>query len=389
MKETKTPVRTPLKRVLKFKDEWRIDNYRFISLLGKGSFSQVYKCRNIKDGKDYAVKIVNEQRIEQQKNNHKVEDPDEKIEQIDFISIELMWESICEEGKVLGSLKHPNIVTFYGINEKGFYVKKDGRIDMKACYSISEICPNGDLWEYVEYSGRFTEKYCRYLFKQIISALEYMHSKGIYHRDIKPHNMLLNENFEIKITDFGFATNKEGPLDTQLGTPEYEAPELIKEMAYDGAKIDVFAAGVSLFNIYTGKPPFAMADLKKKEEDPLYYMISTKNNNYWSTISEQYWAVKNPDALNLFSKEFKILMFGILAPDPDKRYTIEDIKNCSWWKGPVCEPEEMAKEFRKRLPGMKYAKKAKEVEKQREYEFKPFNYRKKRIAKKALKEESK
>jgi len=104
-------------------------------------------------------------------------------------------------------------------------VKRDGKIDMKACYSVSEICPNGDLWEYIEYSGRFQEKFCRFMFKQIISALEFMHSKGIFHRDIKPANMLLNEEFEIKINDFGFSTVKEGKLDTILGTPEYEAPE--------------------------------------------------------------------------------------------------------------------------------------------------------------------
>ena len=168
---------------------------------------------------------------------------------------------------------------------------------MKACYSVSEICPNGNLWEYIEYSGRFHEKYCRFMFKQIISALDAMHSKGIYHRDIKPENMLLNEEFEIKINDFGFAIKKEGILDSILGTPEYEAPELIMELCYDGAKVDIFAAGVSLFNLYTGKPAFNYAHPKKPKECYFYHLICKKSPEYWREISQTYWSVKNPDSL--------------------------------------------------------------------------------------------
>jgi hypothetical protein len=69
---TATPTRSGGKSPLKplYKDEWRVDNYKFIELLGKGSFSLVYRAKNIKDGRDYAVKIINEERLLQQKNNH-------------------------------------------------------------------------------------------------------------------------------------------------------------------------------------------------------------------------------------------------------------------------------------------------------------------------------
>lgn len=83
---------------------------------------------------------------------------------------------------------------FYGISEKGVYSKRDGKKQIATVYSVSEVCPNGDLWEYIEYGGKFKEKYCRYLFKQIIEALEYMHLAGFAHRDIKVyyHNVINN-----------------------------------------------------------------------------------------------------------------------------------------------------------------------------------------------------
>ena len=96
----------------------------------------------------------------------------------------------------------------------------------------------------------------------------------------------------------------------------------------------------------------------------------------------KYWSIKNPDEKGLFTKEFKSLIFGILEPMPDKRLTIEDIKRHQWMKGPCATSEEMEREFRKRHGPMKYAKKQQEVEKLREHEFKPFNYRKKKLAQK-------
>lgn len=194
--------------------------------------------------------------------------------------------------------------------------------------------------------------------------------------------MLLNEEFQVKINDFGFSTDQVGTLDTILGTPEYEAPELALERVYDGPKVDVFAAGVSLFNMFTGKPPFKVANYKKPKEYPFYNLIATRNNNYWKEFSEKYWCIKNPDEKGLFTKEFKSLIFGILEPNPDKRLTIDEIRKHAWMKGPTATPEEMEREFRKRHGPMRYTRKQQEVEKLREYEFKPFNYRKKKLAQK-------
>ena len=205
-----------------------------------------------------------------------------------------------------------------------------------------------------------------------------MHEQGITHRDIKPANMLLNEDYEIRINDFGFATflkPDRGQLVSILGTPEYEAPELILEQVYDGPKVDIFAAGVSLFNIFTGKPAFDVANPKKPKDYPLYNLIAKRDNKYWAEISQKYWAIKNPDDLGLFSPNFKSLMFGMLASDVNKRQTIEEIKKHAWWKGECSTKEEMQKEFMKRTGPMKYSKRKQECEKIRKKEAKKPNFR--------------
>jgi len=155
-------------------------------VLGKGSFSKVYRAKHTKDKKEYAIKVINDERVlDEYKAVSKLVGSEKN-----FASLDDMLLSIRDEAKVLVELEHPNILKFYGINEKGVYSKRDGKKQIATLYSVSEVCPNGDLWEYIEYSGRFDAKYCRSMFKQIIEALEYMHNHGFAHRDIKPANML-------------------------------------------------------------------------------------------------------------------------------------------------------------------------------------------------------
>lgn len=86
----------------------------------------------------------------------------------------------------------------------------------------------------------------------------YMTSKGICHRDLKLENILLDENFNLKVADFGFAKVMEAAkLKTSLGTPGYMAPEIVLKKEYNGTKVDIFSAGVILFILHVGSPPFS------------------------------------------------------------------------------------------------------------------------------------
>ena len=105
---------------------------------------------------------------------------------------------------------------------------------------------------------------CRYLFKQMIDGLEACHLHGVTHRDLNPESILLDQNFNIKITDFGWAAaiegkRKDGLLQTYAGHEDYLAPEQYLQRKYEGAPLDIFKVGVILLIMYIGKPVFAKA----------------------------------------------------------------------------------------------------------------------------------
>ncbi|KAF3508176.1 hypothetical protein F2Q69_00001068 [Brassica cretica] len=102
------------------------------------------------------------------------------------------------------------------------------------------------------------ESDARKLFQQLIDAVDYCHNRGVYHRDLKPQNLLLDSKGNLKVSDFGLsAVPKSGDmLSTACGSPCYIAPELIMNKGYSGAAVDVWSCGVILFELLAGYPPF-------------------------------------------------------------------------------------------------------------------------------------
>jgi serine/threonine protein kinase len=97
------------------------------------------------------------------------------------------------------------------------------------------------------------EKMARYFFHQLISAIDYCHRAGVAHRDLKPENILLDNDFNIKISDFGFSTFISRTLTSHVGTKLYMAPEMhMADRSYNGPSVDIFALGLILFTLYTG-----------------------------------------------------------------------------------------------------------------------------------------
>jgi serine/threonine protein kinase len=169
--------------------------------------------------------------------------------------------------------------------------------------------------------GGMGEEAGRYFLSQMIDVLGYMQHKGVVHRDLKLENILVDEQMNLKVADFGFATYKKiNKLMSYRGTMTYMAPEIKEGKQYDGREIDIFSTGVILFIIVQGIFPF-----KEAKRDEYFYnlLCQGKFETYWKKVGGQ----------NL-SDEFKDLILSIFSYDGRKRPTIEQIKNHKWMQKP-------------------------------------------------------
>ena len=191
-------------------------------------------------------------------------------------------------------------------------------------FLILEYASKYDLWDYLKYTKNgFGEPYNKVLFFKICKGVEAIHNKKICHRDIKPDNILLDENFNPKITDFGHAERYSPNFTKIAGTKYYQAPEIIgkkeEDRVYDGFKADIFSLGVTLIELTTGLFYFQMA-----LPDDRYYKYILNDNN------SQYWNEFGSLSENL-SKEFKELCEKMIAKEPKNRLPIGEILKDPWF----------------------------------------------------------
>ena len=284
-----------------------LDNkYFLIKKLGKGSTATVYLGFAPKDPnhKLYSFKVISKAKIS-----------------------DLLFK---KEVQTLLNLNHKNILKIYHSGES---IIKDQNNKIKEVYFIiEEYMKYGELLNYIYLTKGFGENYGRIIFESLLDGIEYLHNNNIVHRDIKVDNIMISDDLNIKLVDFGFATNafnknkmdfenetnnKKGKLNTFLGTPNYAAPELHLKIPYYGKSNDIFSLGVTLFVIVTGTLPFKIPLLI----DPLYQFIY--KNDYIG-----FWIKKK---LNL-SQSFMELFESLVAFDYSQRPTISEIRNSRWMK---------------------------------------------------------
>ena len=157
------------------------------------------------------------------------------------------------EGRTAARLAHPNIVQVYDAGEALF----DGR---ETSYIVMEYVPGGDLKALIDQRGRLSGSELAGLGDEVCAGLAHAHERGVIHRDIKPHNILLDENGHAKVTDFGIARALDSTQATRtgsfLGTALYSSPEQLQGKKAT-PKSDVYSLGVTLYQAAAGTPPFS------------------------------------------------------------------------------------------------------------------------------------
>ena len=257
----------------------KMNFYKYGRLLGKGAFGKVNLALHVLTGRLVAIKSINKAKLMNERQKRK-------------ISIETTIMKTLS--------KSNNIVKVFETYEtKKHY-----------CIVMEYICA-GDLLSYIKKRGKLTEQIAKFIFKQIVLALQYIHSHNIVHRDIKLDNILIDLDNNIKICDFGVSKiikNNE-PMIEQCGTPAYIAPEILLNKGYNGFGVDIWSSGVVLYAMLSGTVPFKGNNIKD-----LHDLI----------IKGEYTPIKD------ISKEATHLIKCILEVDPKKRISTKEILVHPW-----------------------------------------------------------
>jgi serine/threonine protein kinase len=246
---------------------------------------------------------------------------------------------VITEIESLKQIRHPNVMKLYAYNLNAKYpTKEKEKID--CILLVLEYAPGGELFDILYYTSALESHVARTYFRQFIAGLEACHNAGVAHRDLKPQNLLLDAKFNLKITDFGLSKVFESDADTimkttYVGTRGYQAPELLLNKRYDLA-CDIFSAGVVLFILLTGYPPFEQASKNDRWFRPL-----TKENH------KKFWELHAGCPISQDEK-VKELLQRMLAFDPKKRITIAEIKEHEWFNGKFLEGKELIRTLRDR-----------------------------------------
>lgn len=226
-------------------------------------------------------------------------------------------KSVESEIQILRSLKHSGIINLFEYGDQGVVEKPSGRIINNMVYLVMEFVQGGLLFDICQNMGAMGEDAGRFFAHQMLDAMDYMHTSRVAHRDLKLENILIDEQMNLKLADFGFAVYKNiDCLKSYRGTFTYMAPEIKEGKQYNGTQVDMFSFAVILFIIVQGIFPFKEA----RQEEYFYNLICTGQ-------LDLYFQKTNATGL---SNEFKDLILALFSYDASKRPTINQIRQHPW-----------------------------------------------------------
>ena len=274
--------------------------YKFKNFLGEGHFASVrtaYKRREYSSRKLFAVKSISLKKLTEKE-----------------------YKDLIHEVDIISRLEHPHIIKFYETyHDKDYF------------HIVTELCRGNNLNTRLKKAGgRMKEEHVRIIMMKILHALNYCHSSGVVHRDLKPDNIVFespnneeedgeeeenNNNFNIKIIDFGLSAlkKKSEKLHTILGTPYYMAPEVLKGDYNE--KCDIWSIGAIAYNLLSGTEPFK-GDTSNKIFAKILYTEPDYNSDKFRNTSQL--------AIDFIKKCF--------VKDPDKRINCQEGLSHPWFE---------------------------------------------------------
>ncbi|XP_071534803.1 myosin-IIIb-like isoform X6 [Panulirus ornatus] len=212
--------------------------YELLEVIGEGTYGEVFAAKDHDTDTQVAIKIM--------------ENIGENLEEIE------------EEYLILRDLSlHPNLPAFHGI-----FLRRGSKQEEDQAWLVMELCPRGSVTDLVQAlikrGQRLTEPQLGYILKETIDAMAYLHQNRCMHRDIKGHNILLTDQGNIKLVDFGVSSHLAstwGRRNTSVGTPYWMAPEVIAceqqlDYSYD-VRCDVWSLGITAIELADGEPPLS------------------------------------------------------------------------------------------------------------------------------------
>ncbi|KAJ2454715.1 Protein kinase [Coemansia sp. RSA 2336] len=247
--------------------------YSKVKKIGQGASGNVYKARSIKTGEIVAIKQMD-------------------------LSKQPRKELLVNEILVMKESRHKNIVNFI----EAFL------LNMTDLWVVMEYMEGGALTDVID-NNKMNENQIATVCREVCRGLSHLHQQNIVHRDIKSDNVLLGEDGQVKITDFGFCaklSEQRSKRATMVGTPYWMAPEVVKQKPY-GPKVDVWSLGIMVIEMIESEPPYL-------DEEPLkaLYLIATNGTP----------ALKNPESL---SRELKGFLAECLCVDVQSRATMDEL----------------------------------------------------------------